>query len=763
MAAAALILLLPLAAVPFAALAEAPPGAEGVGAIPASHIQLAAQTGDDDDIDDLIIQRERRAADRAKPATGSAVPETEDDLYVGNRPANQTGTSGAAQPPAAARAIKMTNCGTFWTGWSDILDPKTNPCPAGCEPGEKTGERRHKQGEVTLVDLQFQCYGVADAKKSGVADRPARPGRQPAAAAGKLVPESGRWNSLVTVSGPGFGKAERVSVVWYPNDDDSQSQAGALSATVRKRVGTDQIEIEMPRNAGGSDGAVVRVYVFMPQQLQPVLAGRFTIGSGQQPGQSTSTAAVDAAPLPSAPGRKRDTPVDDSRLNAPGPVIRAGNAVSVFAIKVEWQKADGAAGYVIHALEQGQTVPAKSREIPSSTAATPMSGEIAGLTPGFAHEVWVEARYPDKRTGRSEIRRAITHNPVNPKDLTATQVAPNAVQLKWTAIDGATHYIAEGSGLQRLQTPDPLVTIPNLPAGSHEWRVIAVYAKGVYNDLQPAVARLALGASGSPSSGDLSSGAVDARARYRISITGFRVDRASLDDPLQIDGKGDEVYVVAAVAHFERDTATLVRHEIFRSPVFGDKAGFPQATRVLAGSIGSSGGLRAGDVYPEPDPAISQRPATRNDLPLLVWEGELASGGNALLIAPSIWEWDDGRGSFGLWRDNIRAFMTQQFGAARAASTSARLSPLTVVNPGVTLRDDEHITGDRPIGLRRGTTKTHVFAERLVLVTREIADGELAHGPSGALPAGVIPLNFTDTGAHGGSDYTLYLKVERLP
>jgi hypothetical protein len=114
-------------------------------------------------------------------------------------------------------------------------------------------------------------------RTTGLENKPVRTLPLSSNAVGTLTPASGKWHSFVTVKGPNFAKAERVAVIWYPNDDATQAQAGSITATLRKRTGTDEVEIEMPRDAGGTSGGVVRVYLYMPAQLQPVLAGRFTV------------------------------------------------------------------------------------------------------------------------------------------------------------------------------------------------------------------------------------------------------------------------------------------------------------------------------------------------------------------------------------------------------------------------------------------------------------------------------------------------------
>lgn len=617
------------------------------------------------------------------------------------------------------------------------------------------------------------------ARTGGLESKPVRDARLPSTPVGTLSPETGKWNSFVTVRGPGFGKAERVRVIWYPNDDATQTQAGSMSATVRKRVGADEFEMEMPRDAGGANGGVVRVLVFMPGQLQPKFAGRFTVDN------RAATVQAPAAPA-AAPGRAfRDAPVDDSKIKAPGPVMGAVTPVSMFAIKVEWQQATGASIYVIHALEQGQTVPAKSRELPAAAGGAAMSGEIAALTPGFPHEVWVEARYPDRRVGRSEIKRAITQSPVNPKDLTATLLAPGAVQLKWTPIDGAEQYLAEGSRLQRLQTQDPIVTIANLPAGRHEWRVFATYGKGVYNDLQPAVASITLDATGNIAS-DKPASTDEGRGRYRVTLNGFRVDRATVDDALQRDGKGDEVFVSVQVEVFDRVKREPLQKAIVKSPVFGDKNGFPGSGRVLAGTMSTSGGLRGGDTYPHANPAGRLQQPTTIDLPLLVWEGELVSGSNAVLIAPSIWEWDDKPAFYNGYVDRFHDDRLSHFGTGRIAHDAvtsrfmaSQLSVLKIVGLSAFLATFVHaepmpgyVAVDRPIGLDhvpagRGSGTLFRHDHHLLVLTREAVENELKRSSQiGGVPPGTIAIHYRDDPGHAGAlsgDYTLYVQVERVP
>lgn len=117
----------------------------------------------------------------------------------------------------------------------------------------------------------------------------ALPSRPPA---GSVAPDSGAWHTFVRVTAPQIASADGIRVVWFPDDDNSKPQAGAMTATVRKRIVPDEVEIEIPRNAGGAGGGVVRILAIMPKQLQPVFLARFTVLSPVQAGHSIGKLAA---------------------------------------------------------------------------------------------------------------------------------------------------------------------------------------------------------------------------------------------------------------------------------------------------------------------------------------------------------------------------------------------------------------------------------------------------------------------------------------
>lgn len=145
------------------------------------------------------------------------------------------------------------------------------------------------------------------------------------------------------------------------------------------------------------------------------------------------------------------------------------------------------------------------------------------------------------------------------------------------------------------------------------------------------------------------------RARFRVSLIGFKVNRETWDDELERDGKRDEVYVAAQSLVYGIDGRLLSDSGALRSRVMGDPTGRPE--RIAAGStpanpglfgigVSDAGGLRTGDQFPASF-VIPPVRARTDAPPMLLWEGELVSrwsphsyDTNVALIVLTIWEWD---------------------------------------------------------------------------------------------------------------------------
>jgi len=140
---------------------------------------------------------------------------------------------------------------------------------------------------------------------------------------------------------------------------------------------------------------------------------------------------------------------------------------------------------------------------------------------------------------------------------------------------------------------------------------------------------------------------------YQIAITGVHADKQSADDPYDVDGVGDEIYVAAAVYQGGK----LVN--LAKSAVHGDTGPLSVAAtlvpnaptrqgRVRGGTQTPTGGVKTGDMLPNNPGIVPGRVA----IPLIVWEGWL--GGTTLLrVNPSVWEFDGNPTLFVEWSNTM--------------------------------------------------------------------------------------------------------------
>jgi len=132
--------------------------------------------------------------------------------------------------------------------------------------------------------------------------------------------------------------------------------------------------------------------------------------------------------------------------------------------------------------------------------------------------------------------------------------------------------------------------------------------------------------------------------RYRVSILGFKVERETSDDPLQTDGKRDEVYLRAAAVERGPDGERIGNVVQRQTLVHGDinttdwRSG--PNRRIQAGSASVDGGLKTGDAFPTATPWQRTLPNRDGSFPLLVWEGDLIQGQNTVQVTFNLWESD---------------------------------------------------------------------------------------------------------------------------
>ena len=168
---------------------------------------------------------------------------------------------------------------------------------------------------------------------------------------------------------------------------------------------------------------------------------------------------------------------------------------------------------------------------------------------------------------------------------------------------------------------------------------------------------------------------------YRVSVLGFKVDRETKDDPLETDGKRDEVYLRAAAAERGPDGKQYGGVTQLQTLVHGDinttewRSATHPNRRMRAGSASVDGGLKTGDGFPSSSPW--QRTTSSNyanTFPLKVWEGALVQGYNSVQVAFNLWESDQRPGqSVPSYSD----FSPEAAALSSAAPATMRLQPTT--------------------------------------------------------------------------------------
>ena len=73
---------------------------------------------------------------------------------------------------APAAPASRENCGTVLTGSIDDPDSAVNPCPTGCERGERLWVKTYESGDRTQYEASYQCYMPAVPTLSMPADAP---------------------------------------------------------------------------------------------------------------------------------------------------------------------------------------------------------------------------------------------------------------------------------------------------------------------------------------------------------------------------------------------------------------------------------------------------------------------------------------------------------------------------------------------------------------------------------------------------------------
>ena len=493
------------------------------------------------------------------------------------------------------------------------------------------------------------------------------------------------------------------------------------------------------------------------------------------PAELTAQRIPVGPPPPGKTGRGTRVPTV-AALPAPTGVTVTGTPASATIV---WQSVNGAASYVV--TRRLANAPDQQAKV----AATETRYTDIGLRPSTAYTYLVDAIYPD---GRSSFTQVLFTTPaaVNPSGLQGVQSGPGRVQLSWQLVPDASYYMVYGPGstfggvrvavsggnATVLSTIRPSIAyqVTGVPNGPQVWNVASYY------DPEPLSAAVGVGPHAVSTAGSAYpgvqvtvgpwSGAVAGAgsgrddAHFRIIATGFRVVHETADDPNSVDGVKDEVYFAFVTGKYDRVTSSHVGADVFRrTHVLGDVYNH-QTNRVLAGTATANGGLQTGDVYPfVADP--SQRygkPVSDLSFPIVVWDGRLLPGQDAVLIFPTLWESHANTAPMDAWaqgemRDMFRTWINPDVQRALTATTFAAVLPQGTGSAAVF-----GSKGDRPIGLERSG-----LPRRVIVLTREMVES-LMPTYANRVSRNKMELQLVDAaGADLQGSYILYFEVERLP
>jgi hypothetical protein len=364
---------------------------------------------------------------------------------------------------------------------------------------------------------------------------------------------------------------------------------------------------------------------------------------------------------------------------------------------------------------------------------------------------------------------------VDPSNFTARQTANGTVVLSWSAVPGAGSYMLGGPGTNTgVIVTGTSHTLTGIAAGSHTWSVATMYEPGGILTTADKWSKTALTV-------------VNTSGMYRVTITALlcaqptRDTRSTLTlipgqnliatgDP---DGPGDEILAAAFVRRFDRRSRQLVESETRQTVPYGDISSGQQ--RLQAGTQTSTGGIKAGDWIPGNASIARVAPATDSSFPLKVWEGRLTDGIDAVLVSPSVWEYDGGNGIRDKWAES-QTLLNETIFSESVVQNRLTGQGLGYVEVGVTpytlLSDADH---DDPVGRRPGGSGS-VLPNVTIVLTREIIERTLSSPWVTVMPTavpglmlniaqpGILIVNFTDQVGDNPmpASYSMILHVEKV-
>ena len=369
--------------------------------------------------------------------------------------------------------------------------------------------------------------------------------------------------------------------------------------------------------------------------------------------------------------------------------------------------------------------------------------------------------------------------PMNPSGVTAKQNGDGSAALSWSAVAGVPAYTVFGPGVPggAMTVNNPSAIAVGLPLGTQTWSVASVYQPG--NITTPAAEFPSASTVIEKWSGN-----------YRVSVIGFTNQGTTTDDPLDGDGKGDEILPEVFWQRFvDGAVPRLADQNWARGATHGDN-GRNFKSRVRAGSGQPTGGILGNDIVPAgfigggggstaTNTATSAKGAvsTATTFPITIWEGQLVRNSDVLVLYPSLWEADEQPGFFKTPYE--QAIGNRTSNAASNASIRAALDQagISEVRGELAVRMPARgiMISDRPIGVEAvpGATGTEAaFFDRVIVLSMRKIEEALSQPPKyPGMPAGTIGLSFFEPGVlwspappdavNFSGKYVLYLMVER--
>ena len=506
-------------------------------------------------------------------------------------------------------------------------------------------------------------------------------------------------------------------------------------------------------------GRVLRVFLGgQDDDLNAVYLGRLRIGAGGVP----PTIANNSGPTPQS---SSTTGTAGSTTAAPAPIGANSEPRPAFTISVAmgangpiatWPPLTNTSGYIASRVKIDDLNCCNTSTARTWTAMSSWQDQPLPMSGTYLYKVIANTQLWGELTAETQFAFTLPAT-TTPAPVGAVLVAPTTGTITPTASTSST------SGTSATSATSGTTTSPTSSTSAGTATTGTVLVGAMSSDPRTGTIVPTSSGPGAPT---------DPTARYRVTLTGLRVSRATYENTNSQDGNGDEVYAAAAVILWDRTTSSVKTRSDVRTREYGDiRDGLIFGNRIMAGTMSATGGIRAGDQVPRDfDPTGSAIPAPATDrFPLLVWEGSLNAGADALLIVPTLWERDVDPSTWVVWKNDwAKSTLTAVFGALplsdMVANTDLR-SALALMDVGVPIvmspTDLAANLRDHPIGISPKPVQLPVFAayqDRYVVLTKEKL-AALAVGGSTIMP---IPFDEPATVISSGM-YTLYLRVERVP